>query len=208
MIRNLIWDVDGTLYDTYPAIARAFLDALESFGRSDTASHVILMARAGLSDCARVLAAEHDLIEDELAEQFAQRYAAMPKVEQVPFPGVKSVCRAGLEAREVNAIATHRARASIDELPSAHAMGGFFSAIAAGDEGYAKKPDPAALLAILERCNLDRRETAAVGDRDVGIPAGTAAGLTTRLFHSEASDSPAAFVFTRYADLLLFLRRS
>jgi phosphoglycolate phosphatase-like HAD superfamily hydrolase len=28
MFRNIIWDVDGTLFDTYPAIARAFKAAL------------------------------------------------------------------------------------------------------------------------------------------------------------------------------------
>jgi phosphoglycolate phosphatase-like HAD superfamily hydrolase len=32
MFRNIIWDVDGTLFDTYPAIARAFQTALNDLG--------------------------------------------------------------------------------------------------------------------------------------------------------------------------------
>jgi phosphoglycolate phosphatase-like HAD superfamily hydrolase len=32
-IRYLIWDVDGTLFDTYPAFERAKADALARWGR-------------------------------------------------------------------------------------------------------------------------------------------------------------------------------
>ena len=32
MYRNLIWDLDGTLFDTYPAIAGAFRTALLGLG--------------------------------------------------------------------------------------------------------------------------------------------------------------------------------
>jgi hypothetical protein len=33
MFRNIIWEVDGTLFDTYPAIDKAFSDGL--FGEID-----------------------------------------------------------------------------------------------------------------------------------------------------------------------------
>jgi phosphoglycolate phosphatase-like HAD superfamily hydrolase len=33
MFRNIIWDVDGTLFDTYPAIAKAFQVALNDLGK-------------------------------------------------------------------------------------------------------------------------------------------------------------------------------
>ncbi|MGE5598647.1 MAG: HAD hydrolase-like protein, partial [Bacteroidota bacterium] len=32
MLRNIIWDVDGTLFDTYPPIAKAFQEALDELG--------------------------------------------------------------------------------------------------------------------------------------------------------------------------------
>ncbi len=32
MIRNIIWDADGTLFDTYPAIASAFQAAMADLG--------------------------------------------------------------------------------------------------------------------------------------------------------------------------------
>jgi len=34
MFRNIIWDVDGTLFDTYPSMAKAFQAALSDLGEA------------------------------------------------------------------------------------------------------------------------------------------------------------------------------
>jgi len=208
VIRNLIWDVDGTLFDTYPAIVQSFLQALEPFGRSVPAVQVVSLARVGLSHCAHVLAAQHGLAEDMLAERFRELYTAVPKSCQIPFEGVKSVCQAILAGGGINTIATHRAHASTEELLTTHAMRDLFTEIVAGDEGYPKKPSPAAFLAIISKCALDPRETAAVGDRDVDILAGKAAGLWTCLFQSDGLGADPDFAFSEYGDLLLYLKES
>ncbi len=208
MIRNLIWDVDGTLFDTYPPMVQSFLRALESFGGSESPAYILSLARVGLTNCAHVLAARHNLDEDELAGRFSQLYRAVPKADQLPFDGVKQVCQAIAAGGGINAIVTHRARASTEEMLTTHAMRDLFAEIAAGDEGYPKKPNPAAFLAIIDRGRIDPRETAAVGDRDVDILAGKAAGLRTCLFRPEGAQAPEAdpdFTFSDYADLLKYL---
>ena len=43
LYHNLIWDFDGTLFDSYPHIQGAYLQALADFGR--TADPDILMAK-------------------------------------------------------------------------------------------------------------------------------------------------------------------
>jgi len=206
MIRNLIWDVDGTLFDTYPAIVQAFRQALESFGQSAPVAQVDALARVGLSHCAHVLAAQCGLVEEELADRFGELYAAIPKALQVPFEGVMAVCQAIVAGGGINTIATHRGHASTEELLTAHALRDFFTEIVAGDEGYPKKPSPAAFQVLLDKCGLDPRETVAIGDRDVDMLAGRAAGLWTCLFRGEGLGADPDFAFSDYGDLLHYLK--
>jgi HAD superfamily hydrolase (TIGR01509 family) len=208
LIRNLIWDVDGTLFDTYPSIVQSYLRALESFGGSEATTYVLALARVGLTNCAHVLAARHRLDEDELAERFSLLYRAVPKVDQPPFDGVKQVCQAILAGGGINAIVTHRGRASTEQMLTTHHMRYLFVEIAAGDDGLPRKPDPAAFLVILGKTGVDRKETAAVGDREVDIRAGKAAGLWTCLFWPEEADTPAVdadFIFSEYTELSRYL---
>jgi phosphoglycolate phosphatase-like HAD superfamily hydrolase len=94
LVRNLIWDVDGTLFDTYPSIVEAFLEAVRSLGGQGEPEDARSLAREGLSRCTHVLASRYRLPEGELASRFRERYGAIPDADQPPFRGVIEVCRA------------------------------------------------------------------------------------------------------------------
>lgn len=207
MIRNLIWDVDGTLFDTYPAIVHAFLDALASFGVLASANEVDGLARVGLSHCTRELADRFGLEEEPLGERFGGLYGVIPKQDQPPFEGAREVCEAVIGRGGVNAIVTHRARESTEALLAVHGLTHLFSGTIGGDEGFPKKPAPQALVAMLARCQLDPGQTATVGDRESDILAGRAAGLTTCWFRGRTSSVVPDLAFTDYSELLDFLAR-
>ncbi|NMB90587.1 MAG: HAD family hydrolase, partial [Chloroflexi bacterium] len=183
MIKNLIWDVDGTLFDTYPAIVRSFQQALEGLGHTAGAAEVKDLALVSIQHCARQLAGHYGVDAVALEERFDDIYSAIPKAEQRPYPGVGQVLAEVLARGGVNAIVTHRRRASTEELLGVHELRDLFSDIAAGDEGYPKKPAPDAFHVILARCQMDPAHTATVGDRENDIRAGQAAGLVTCWFH-------------------------
>jgi phosphoglycolate phosphatase len=54
-----------------------------------------------------------------------------------------------------------------------------FQVIFGGDSLPQRKPDPAPLIAAMERCRADRSETAMIGDSAIDILAGKAAGVVT-----------------------------
>ena len=56
MLRTVIWDFDGTICDTYPAIAHAVNTALARFGAQATLARVIELASISLERCIRTLA--------------------------------------------------------------------------------------------------------------------------------------------------------
>lgn len=205
MIQNLIWDLDGTLFDTYPAFISAFQAALGGYGVSIPDEEVDALARVSLPFCAARLAERFCLDAAALTERFLEHYTRLPKADQEPFEGAAAVCRHIVCAGGVNLIVTHRRRKSTEELLSVHGLKNLFSGIAAADDGYPQKPDPGAFLALMQQHGLDALQTAAVGDRDIDILAGKAAGLTTCLFASPAVCPEADFTFSHYQEFMAYL---
>ena len=59
MLRMLLWDVDGTLFDTYPAFAQAFSRVLAEKGIDMPLTEIEVLARQSLGTCAETLAQAH-----------------------------------------------------------------------------------------------------------------------------------------------------
>ena len=182
MFRNIIWDVDGTLFDTYPAIARAFQVALNDLGKDASLDWIEGLAKISLSHCVTTLASQCQLNEKDIGQAFEEHYDRTPPEEQPPFPGVITVCEYICTLGGMNVIITHREHKGTNELLTAHTMAHYFTACLARDDGYPKKPDPAAFEAMLKTHNLRRDETMAIGDRDIDVLAAQAAGIFTCLF--------------------------
>jgi HAD superfamily hydrolase (TIGR01509 family) len=182
MIRNLVWDFDGTLFDTYPAFVQSFVSAVRKFGCAADPEEVHLHCLQGLSHCARHLADRFGLDPEEVAQVFQTRYQSVGCETQAPMPGALDLCRLVIARSGRNVIVTHRGRASTEALLRAHGIEDLFLDMVTGDDGFPRKPDPAGVEAILRRNDLDRESTLAVGDRNVDIKAASAAGLRTCLF--------------------------
>jgi HAD superfamily hydrolase (TIGR01509 family) len=202
IIRHIIWDVDGTLLDTYPAISASFRQALADFGTSAPLPEIESLARVEVFLCASVLASRFDLDANDFIAAFGKHYVAVPPADQPPFPGVRAVCERIVRSGGVNAIVTHRNAGTLAALLAAHDLGALFVESIARDDGYPRKPDPAAHLAVLQHQRLDPEETLSVGDREIDILAGRAAGTRTCLFRGDPSQLPADLAISDYAELL------
>jgi len=205
MFRNIIWDVDGTLFDTYPAIAKAFQVALNDLGKDASLDWIEGLAKTSLSYCVTTLATQCQLNEEDIAQAFGEHYDRTPPEEQPPFPGVITVCEYICTLGGMNVIITHRGREGTNELLIAHKMSHYFVSCLAGDDGYPKKPHPAAFDAMLKTHNLQREETMAVGDRNIDVLAGQAAGIFTCLFGLKADGEVADLTISSFDELYRYL---
>lgn len=201
MIRNLIWDVDGTLFDTYPAITEAFSAALTALGATAPLDRITALARQSLSHCTTTLASDFNVDPDALLLGFHEHYSAIPPQRQPPFAGAKELCERALSEGGTNVIITHRGQASLDGLLNAHEMAHYFKDSLTHDDGFPRKPDPAMFEEMMGRHDLKREETLSIGDRDIDTLAGQAAGVHTCLFGSDPGEAKADFTITAYAEL-------
>ncbi len=193
MIKALIFDKDGTLFDfqaTWGAWAGTVLDDL---AQGDAALLARLAAVLDYDLTARALTARSLVVAgtpreivtaiapdlpgwtaDALYDHLNDRAAKAPQVEVVPlapfFAGLKS---AGLKVAVMTNDAERPAKANL----AAHLD--VLDMVVGSDSGFGAKPDPDPLLAIARHLDLPPQACAMVGDSTHDLHAGHAAGMTT-----------------------------
>ncbi len=205
MIRNLIWDVDGTLFDTYPAIIAAFADVCAERGKPVSLDRIGALARQSLEYCVNTLAGELGISPETIDERFGVYHSAVLPAQQLPFPGVMQVCETVHRNGGLNVIITHRGRQSTGALLAVHGLAEYFSDVMSTEDGYPRKPDPAAFVAMVKKHGFTREDTLAIGDRDIDTLAAQGAGLRACLFGTPSGKVAPDMAITDFAELLKVL---
>ena len=85
--KHVIWDLDGTLLDTYPATDGALAAALSGLGREVSLDTVRRLTRLTLDHAVRTLAAQSGLPEAEIYFSYEQHYAVLGLNHSPAMPG-------------------------------------------------------------------------------------------------------------------------
>jgi phosphoglycolate phosphatase-like HAD superfamily hydrolase len=206
LIRYLIWDAGGTLFDTYPAVVAACQRALASFGHRAASDWLMDLFRRTTASALRAVAATYDLDVEGLTARFSAAYDAIEPELQPPFPFVREVCVCVVEGGGANYVVTHRGRASLEGLLTAHDLAPLVEDCVTEDDPFPRKPDPASILALVDRHGLPRSQCLAIGDRNLDIVAGVRAGGMTCFYGTDSHETPADLEITSYDRLLAWLR--
>jgi HAD superfamily hydrolase (TIGR01509 family) len=202
VIKNILWDLDGTVFDTYPAITYAISKSLNELGFSLALNVIDGLARQSIDHCMETLSQRFKLDPNLLRAQFENSYHEVSPAKQIPFPGVREVCQWIHEHGGVNVIVTHREVRSTQTLLDFHDLTSSFDDILSAEQGYPRKPDPTMVLVTLEKHNLTPAETLFIGDRELDIQAGRAAGIRTCLFGNLEIPTPVDIAINSYDQLL------
>jgi phosphoglycolate phosphatase-like HAD superfamily hydrolase len=205
MLRDLIWDVDGTIFDTYPAFIRAFEAALQDLDAQAPLDRIAELCRQSLSHCVATLADECRVDAEDVLRGFQAHYAATPARDQPPFPGVIDVCATVRSIGGQNLIVTHRGGESLQRLLEFHHMMDYFTDRLTHDDGFPRKPDPTSFEEMIQRHHLERASVLAIGDRDIDVLAGRAAGVRTCLFGTRLPEVGADYTIAHFAELYRIL---
>lgn len=170
---KLLWDLDGTIFDTYPAILNSFIAVHEAaHGKTTDRAEALRWLKKNSK-----LAFEHYGISEDYRALFAELDHKEAEDSCMPFAGVKNV----LAKADVNVIVTHRKKTSTIELLTKWELLDYFDEIVSPeDDGFPRKPDAAAYLYLKEKHGIEW----AVGDRSLDLIPAREAGLKTVAFQN------------------------
>ena len=180
MIRNLIFDFDGTLADTSLGIVRCTQATLQELGLpASTPERIRSTIGLPLPDCfSRGTDTPAERVEEACAT-YRRLFddIAVPCI--VLFPGMAGTL-AELHARGLRmSIATSRGSRSLQMLLGRMGVLEHFCAMAASDTVARHKPAPDPALSVLEQMGGLAAESVVVGDTVFDIQMGKAAGCRT-----------------------------
>jgi phosphoglycolate phosphatase len=182
----ILFDLDGTLVDSAPDLARALNHMLERLGREPFEAETVrtwvgngaqTLVRRGLSGSSIV---DEGIDAAEVAqglEIFLDYYAGNLCVATAAYPGVPETLRS-LKARGYRLVlVTNKPYAFIQPLLEGLGMADLFEFCLGGDSLKRRKPDPLPLLHASERLEVCVSECVMVGDSKNDIVAAKSSGM-------------------------------
>ncbi len=175
--RAVIFDLDGTLADTFPLVVSAWNAALSSYAaRAFTAAEVI--SRFGIPDPAMIRRELPPHLGDEAVERYHAHYEQNHTLAST-FPGVTDML-AAIQSRGLPmGIMTGKGRRSATITLAALGWERAFTSVVTGEDVARQKPDPEGLLAVAKQLGTEPRDCVFVGDSPADIGAGKNAGIRT-----------------------------
>ena len=182
MIKHVIWDFDGTLFDSYPGMVNAFLRALKKYGIEAKYDEVLKLFLNSEKTAVQYYQNQF-LLGEELTEVYQDEKSHIDLSSMLPFPYAKEVCQRIKEAGRYNYILTHRGSTTYDILRK-NGMVELFTEIVTKDNQFARKPDPEAIYYLLDKYQIHPKEAMIVGDREIEILLGQKAKVKTCFYES------------------------
>ena len=175
----VVFDLDGTLIDSAPDMHRAVNLMLADLGCSPLAlADIRTMVGDGASALiARALAARQCVSVDtgHALAQFLQHYESNPTEFTRIFPGVPPTLERLHASGLTLAVCTNKPTRLTEMVIERLGLRRFFSRIVAGDSMPFRKPDPRALLEVLDGFDTPPAAAILVGDSEVDAATAQAA---------------------------------
>lgn len=200
-----IWDMDGTLIDSYEVITSSLVRTTEELGHPVDYQEILRrIKQASMGVFVREWTAEYGGDPDT----FIARYKEISYLDddRIPLiPGAEETLRGLLDEGARHFIYTHRG-------PSTHrilkrlGITDLFDEIVTSEAGFPVKPAPDGVLYFLDKYKTDPAHTFYVGDRELDIGCAYNAGVRGILYLEEGSyvkPDPRAERIIRHLTVLL-----
>ena len=163
-----IWDLDGTLLDSYEAI---LLGIEETFGQFsipyDKEKVREFILKFSVQDLL-VQVAEERKLDVEMLNQVRAQSLAEKNAQVVLMPGAREVLHWAEESGIQQFVYTHKGDNALTILRDL-GLESFFTEILTSQSGFARKPSSEAATYLLGKYQLDSEKTYYIGDRTLDV---------------------------------------
>jgi phosphoglycolate phosphatase len=183
----VVWDLDGTLVESAPDLAKALNALLNESGQyGHPVVNVRPMIGGGVAKLIergfRASGAPLDAkASDDLVPRFMELYTAVATESTHLVPYARDVLQHFYHAGVRQAICTNKPLGVTQLILDALDISGFFSSVVGGDSTPHKKPHPLPLQTCMADLGVQPEEALMVGDSGADVGAAQAAGVTVIL---------------------------
>jgi len=210
LIRGIIFDFDGTLIDSYEAIAESLNHVRTSFSLpAFPAEEVRPMVGHGLELLIEKAIGPERL--EEGVKLFRQSYASLCERKTSILPQVKETIDTLDRRGYPMAIATNKPSYFARDILKALEIDHMFAEVLGPNDVERAKPDPEMIEIIMMRIGLSPEEVVYVGDMPLDVEVGRRAGVAVYAVPTGSASRDALLearpdrVLHRFSDLLTFL---
>lgn len=181
-MKSVIWDLDGTLIDSYPLIMESLKSIQKRYGYvmsdEDIYEHIKKKSSKSLLT---YLSQEYGVSYKELKDNYDIYFCEYEKTIKVIDNAVE-VLETLMENDVDHYMYTHKGSSTIKLLESLK-LKKYFKEIITGDDGFERKPNPEALNYLVEKHDLSKNQTYYVGDRKIDIECAKNVGIKSIFFN-------------------------
>ena len=163
-----IWDLDGTLLDSYEAI---LLGIEETFGQFsipyDKEKVREFILKFSVQDLLARVAEDRNL-DVEVLNQVRAQSLAEKNAQVVLMPGAREMLAWADQAGIQNFVYTHKGDNALTILRDL-GLESYFTEILTSQSGFARKPSPEAAIYLLDKYQLNPDNTYYIGDRTLDV---------------------------------------
>lgn len=190
---DVAWDFDGTLFDTYPNLVRAFKEAVEHYGYTAEESEIKEKMTLTIRHAVAFYADKYGLDRVELHTLFKELEGFRPDLVTT-YPGVEKILKAIKESGRRNHLYTNRNRDAVRYL-EAYDLLQYFDGLITKEEMREYKPEPGGMIDLCAKYHVAPEKMLMVGDRAVDIDSAKAAGADACFYNTNGIAVPAGTDF-------------
>jgi len=174
MYDYLIYDFDGTLSDTYPIFTEALVSLLNRYNIKNDYNTVYSQLKVSVGYALSQYEFERD--GNQIRKEFSELRHELGRAKQKAFEESYEILQFALDNHKKNYIYTHTGK-FVYELLDKMNLNKYFDFVLDGSYNFPSKPAPDAINFLCKKCNIDKSRALMIGDRDIDIGAGHAAGI-------------------------------
>ena len=163
-----IWDLDGTLLDSYEAILSGIEETFAQFSIPYDKEKVReFILKFSVQDLMEKVAEERKL-DVEVLNQVRAQSLAEKNAQVVLMPGARDVLAWADQAGIQQFVYTHKGDNALTILRDL-GLESYFTEILTSQSGFARKPSPEAAIYLLDKYQLNPDNTYYIGDRTLDV---------------------------------------
>ncbi|AGY82494.1 HAD-IA family hydrolase [Carnobacterium inhibens] len=183
MFKHVIWDFDGTLFDTYPVMAKIFKDLLEKEGIEEPLDEIMQHMQVSLSAAVAYYEKKY-----AVSSEFIKEFKILQKTKGIesakPFKDIEEICKYIHSTNRKNYLYTHRGSSALTLLKN-HNLDNYFSDFITFDQRFERKPNADALNYLIKEHAMHPEEALMIGDREIDLLAAKNAGISACYFNEK-----------------------